>query len=249
MFIFLAVFVAVSTLISLRLIKENEADFPLEPIGYFYRLFLKFFQNKNLRVFLIFSFTSRLLKAYWPCITPLALLDLGISKETLSYLGGLSMFLGFLSSLLFSKLNFSSPLDLFQKTYQIQTFSFTLQTLVFYLLKNTLRPKLALIIQLLIQLIDTVSNLNFTTYSVFMNTISDPSCNGMYLSFLNAYSNIPSLIFNPFFSRLLSQRALIPSLFMLGVTLVYSWTLLPGFIGRLKRLAPRDFHLSIKKLE
>jgi hypothetical protein len=68
---------------------------------------------------MVFSFISRALKAYWSCITPLALLDLGIGREILSTLGGMNMFLGFFGSLAFSKLNFSDPLSLFQKTYNI----------------------------------------------------------------------------------------------------------------------------------
>jgi hypothetical protein len=104
-----------------------------------------------------------------------------------------------------------------------------------------------MILQIMIQVIDTISNLNFTSYSVFMNTISDPSCNGMYLSFLNAFSNIPSLLFNPFFVRLLSLGALKPSIAILIISIVYSFGILDTFTTRLGRLRPKDFHLILKK--
>lgn len=60
-----------------------------------------------------------------------------------------------------------------------------------------------------------------------MNTITDPSCNGMYLSFLNAFSNIPSLLFNPIFSKILSIGILGPSLVFLSISIVYSIFVLP----------------------
>jgi hypothetical protein len=249
MFLGLAVFVAISTLVAMSLVRENPAEVPKESLGYFYKLFYRFFLNKNLRIFLIFSFISRGLKAYWPCVTPLALLDLGFNKETLSYLGAIGMFLGFISSLLFSKFKFDKPLDLFLKTYRIQVISYAIQTSIFYLKKSFNSKGLSLTLQILVQLIDTASNLNFTTYSVFMNTISDPNCNGMYLSFLNAFSNIPSLVFNPFFSRLLTNGALKPSLAMLTSVVIFSWTLLPVLVNKLKSLKPRDFHLTQLKSE
>lgn len=69
--------------------------------------------NKNMRIFLTFSFISRGLKAFWSCITPLALLDLGIKRDLLSTLGGLNMLLGLFGSIAFSKLNFNDSLGLF----------------------------------------------------------------------------------------------------------------------------------------
>jgi hypothetical protein len=55
---------------------------------------------------LVFAFISRGLRAYWNCITPLALLDFGVKKELLSKLGGLNLFLGLFGSIAFSKFSF-----------------------------------------------------------------------------------------------------------------------------------------------
>ncbi len=80
-----------------------------------------------------------------------------------------------------------------------------------------------------------------------MNTISDPNCNGMYLSFLNAYSNIPSLTFNPLFVRLLDFGPVIPSIIILILTLAYSWTILPKLTQKLSLMTPKAFHLTSQK--